>query len=69
MMRDVYNRNILVFKQTRELSLTKFKDETDNMLANTQVFDNVCDISVKPYKGKQEIEFSKEGSVTEGYLD
>ena len=37
------------------------------MISSTRVYEDAYNIPVKAYKGKQEIEFSKEGTITEGY--
>lgn len=61
-----YARNIEVFKQTRELSKTKFLEDTVKSIEGTVVYKEPQSLKVRGKSTQQIIDFKNNGTIAEG---
>lgn len=59
-----YERNIKVFKENRELSKTKYKEETETLIADTKVYKDPLTCKVPEHIGRCEIIFDRNDTIT-----
>lgn len=61
---NIYERNVKVFKENRNLSLNKYKSETDSMIKSTKVYKSPLRCKVNTNVGRCDLIFDRNDTIS-----